>query len=109
MMTYNENKTTKIPATWYYLFFIEALPLFFYLGAISSINVVFGSEIHVKYNIMHILVTMFVVLCYAVVFMGSKKYPGENTFDAFTTKHGGYDNACTDYEAVSSLILLLVE
>lgn len=32
--------------------------------------------------------------------MGSQAYPGENTFDAFTTKHGGYDNASTDYEKV---------
>ncbi len=36
----------------------------------------------------------------AVVFMGSEKYPGENTFDAFTSKHGGFDNASTDYEKV---------
>ncbi|XP_064386894.1 nardilysin-like isoform X2 [Halichondria panicea] len=33
-----------------------------------------------------------------MVFMGSEKYPGENTFDAFTSKHGGFDNASTDYE-----------
>lgn len=35
-----------------------------------------------------------------VVFMGSKKYPGENTFDVFTNRHGGFDNASTDYEQV---------
>jgi len=31
-----------------------------------------------------------------MVFMGSPKYPDENTFDEFCSKHGGYDNACTD-------------
>ena len=36
----------------------------------------------------------------AVVFMGSKKYPGENNFDVFTNRHGGYSNATTDYETV---------
>ncbi len=38
--------------------------------------------------------------------MGSDKYPGENTFDTFTSKHGGYDNASTDYEAVSMLTFI---
>ena len=33
--------------------------------------------------------------------MGSEKYHGENTFDAFTNEHGGHDNASTDYERVS--------
>ena len=36
-----------------------------------------------------------------VVFMGSEKYPDENSFDAFITKHGGSDNASTDCERVS--------
>lgn len=35
-----------------------------------------------------------------VVFMGSKKYAGENTFDSFLSKHGGHSNASTDYEKV---------
>ena len=38
-----------------------------------------------------------------VVFMGSKKYPGENTFDVLTNRHGGHDNASTDYEKVRDL------
>nr|XP_020469652.1 nardilysin-like [Monopterus albus]XP_020469653.1 nardilysin-like [Monopterus albus]XP_020469654.1 nardilysin-like [Monopterus albus] len=33
-----------------------------------------------------------------MVFMGSKKYPSENGFDAFLKKHGGSDNASTDCE-----------
>eukprot|EP00095_Tigriopus_kingsejongensis_P008652 maker-scaffold537_size144400-snap-gene-0.25 protein:Tk08652 transcript:maker-scaffold537_size144400-snap-gene-0.25-mRNA-1 annotation:"PREDICTED: nardilysin-like" len=33
-----------------------------------------------------------------MVFMGSEKYPDENSFDAFIQKHGGYDNAHTDCE-----------
>ncbi|XP_071799391.1 nardilysin-like [Asterias amurensis] len=33
-----------------------------------------------------------------MVFMGSEKYPDENSFDAFIRKHGGSDNACTDCE-----------
>ena len=35
-----------------------------------------------------------------MVFMGSDKYPEENRFDAFITKHGGYSNASTDCELV---------
>ncbi|XP_066537001.1 nardilysin isoform X2 [Hoplias malabaricus] len=31
-----------------------------------------------------------------MVFMGSEKYPSENSFDAFLKKHGGNDNASTD-------------
>ena len=31
-----------------------------------------------------------------MVFMGSEKYPDENSFDTFIQKHGGYDNASTD-------------
>lgn len=38
---------------------------------------------------------------FAVVFMGSEKYPDENAFDAFIKKHGGSDNASTDCERVS--------
>ena len=33
-----------------------------------------------------------------MVFMGSKKYPSENGFDKFISKHGGFDNAHTDCE-----------
>jgi secreted Zn-dependent insulinase-like peptidase len=33
-----------------------------------------------------------------MVFMGSKKYPDENSFDDFIQKHGGTDNAATDCE-----------
>lgn len=33
-----------------------------------------------------------------MVFMGSEKYPKENDFDFFITKHGGHDNAHTDME-----------
>jgi len=32
--------------------------------------------------------------------MGSSKYPEENGFDTFVSKHGGYSNACTDCERV---------
>lgn len=39
------------------------------------------------------------MLC-AVVFMGSEKYVGENSFDSFISKHGGHTNASTDYEKV---------
>ncbi|GAB1605438.1 nardilysin isoform X2 [Argonauta hians] len=34
-----------------------------------------------------------------MVFMGSEKYPKENEFDDFLSRHGGYSNAWTDYEA----------
>lgn len=30
--------------------------------------------------------------------MGSKKYPSENGFDKYVSKHGGFDNAHTDCE-----------
>ncbi|XP_038056169.1 nardilysin-like [Patiria miniata] len=33
-----------------------------------------------------------------MVFMGSEKYPDENSFDAFIRTHGGSDNASTDCE-----------
>ena len=33
-----------------------------------------------------------------MVFMGSKKFPGENEFESFIAKNGGYDNAHTDTE-----------
>lgn len=33
-----------------------------------------------------------------MVFMGSKKFPEENDFDAFIKKSGGSDNAATDFE-----------
>ena len=33
-----------------------------------------------------------------MVFMGSKKYPGENEYDAYISSHGGSCNACTEGE-----------
>ena len=36
-----------------------------------------------------------------MVFMGSDKYPDENSFDAFNRKYGGFDNASTDCETTS--------
>ncbi|KAF2885664.1 hypothetical protein ILUMI_20515 [Ignelater luminosus] len=36
-----------------------------------------------------------------MVFMGSEKFPQENDFDAFIKKHGGSDNASTDYETTT--------
>jgi nardilysin len=33
-----------------------------------------------------------------LLFMGSRKYPKENAYDAFMTKHGGNDNAYTEME-----------
>lgn len=38
-----------------------------------------------------------------MLFMGSKKYPDENEYDSYLTKHGGASNAFT--ELVSLLIL----
>jgi len=37
---------------------------------------------------------------FSVVFMGSEKYPKENEFDDFLSKHGGHTNAWTDNERV---------
>ena len=42
----------------------------------------------------------YLIVASPVVFMGSEKYPGENAFDVFTHKHGGFDNASTDYNKV---------
>lgn len=36
--------------------------------------------------------------------MGSEKYPGDNVLDVLTNRHGGYDNAFTDYERVGALL-----
>lgn len=36
-----------------------------------------------------------------LLFMGSKKYPGENEFGAFVSKHGGSDNAYTEFESTT--------
>ena len=33
-----------------------------------------------------------------MVFMGSEKYPGENHFSDWLSKHWGSENACTDSE-----------
>merc|ERR1719508_29951 len=38
-----------------------------------------------------------------MVFMGSKKFPEENSFESFIAKHGGYDNASTDTKTVVSV------
>ena len=38
-----------------------------------------------------------------MLFMGSKKYPDENEYDSYLTKHGGASNAFT--ELVGRLIL----
>ena len=40
-------------------------------------------------------------LCTVVLFMGSEKYPVENELDEFISRHGGTDDAMTDYEMVS--------
>ncbi|KAF4521421.1 hypothetical protein B566_EDAN010578 [Ephemera danica] len=40
-----------------------------------------------------------------MVFMGSKKYPEENDFDAFIKKQGGHDNACTDWDLTNFYFL----
>ena len=51
-----------------------------------------------------VLLLLFVVcVCVLVVFMGSEKYSGENTFESFLSKHGGFSNASTDYEKVCSV------
>ena len=34
--------------------------------------------------------------CEHLLFMGSEKYPEENTFEQFVAKHGGYYNASTN-------------
>ena len=34
-----------------------------------------------------------------LLFLGSQKYPGENDFGAFVSKHGGSENAWTDFES----------
>ena len=52
-----------------------------------------------SYSICELIVLYF----FPVVFMGSKKYPDENAFDAFIKKHGGSDNASTDCERVCCL------
>ncbi|POM72003.1 Nardilysin [Phytophthora palmivora] len=36
-----------------------------------------------------------------MLFMGSKKYPDENEFEAFLSAHGGYSNGATDNEVTS--------
>lgn len=33
-----------------------------------------------------------------MLFMGSEKYPAENEYSEFISKHGGSDNAFTDFE-----------
>lgn len=33
-----------------------------------------------------------------MLFMGSEKYPAENEWSEFVSKHGGSENACTDAE-----------
>ena len=60
---------------------------------------------------LYVVVVVVVVVVCAVVFMGSERYEGENTFDSFVSKHGGHSNACTDYETVNTLssVTLLLE
>ena len=41
---------------------------------------------------------------FVVILMGNEKFPGENEFDEFLQKHGGYVNAATDPEEVSKFI-----
>jgi secreted Zn-dependent insulinase-like peptidase len=36
--------------------------------------------------------------CEHMLFMGTEKYPVENSYDSFLTQHGGSDNAFTEYE-----------
>lgn len=36
-----------------------------------------------------------------LLFMGSQKYPGENDYEAFIAKHGGHDNAWTEWECTT--------
>lgn len=48
-------------------------------------------------------ILLFFTALLLVVFMGSSKYPEENGFDAFVSKHGGYSNACTDVERVCNI------
>ena len=50
-----------------------------------------------------VVVVVVVCVCVLVVFMGSEKYSGENTFESFLSKHGGFSNASTDYEKVCSV------
>ena len=33
-----------------------------------------------------------------LLFMGSEKYPEENAYDSYLSKHGGSDNAFTELE-----------
>ena len=43
------------------------------------------------------------VFCYdqAIKHDIREKYPEENSFDVYCSKHGGYTDASTDYESVS--------
>ncbi len=52
--------------------------------------------------------TLILPFSIAVVFMGSEKYPGDNTFDVLTNRYGGYDNAFTDYERVCIYVCVLL-
>jgi insulysin len=36
------------------------------------------------------------------LFLGTNKYPAENEYESYLNKHGGYSNAYTDMEDVSS-------
>ncbi|KAA0190051.1 hypothetical protein HAZT_HAZT004703 [Hyalella azteca] len=60
--------------------------------AAASLSVCWGSCVDPPAlpGLMHFLEHM--------VFMGSKKYPTENGFDNFVNRHGGCDNAYTDFE-----------
>lgn len=50
---------------------------------------------------------MLIWICiFAVVFMGSEKYPDENDFDAYVKQFGGNSNAYTECESVSVLSII---
>ena len=63
---------------------------------------IFWSTVRETITPSHITPSHTHTLTHTVVFMGSKKYPGENTFDVFTKRHGGFSNASTDYEMVGT-------
>lgn len=57
--------------------------------------------IQTNLSAMMTVLTFLVLNLFSVVFMGSEKYPDENSFDLFIKNYGGSDNASTDCERVS--------
>ena len=53
------------------------------------------------YQLQLTLLSMRIVVCFIVVFMGSQKYPNDNDFDVYVSEHGGSSNAFTDCEQVN--------